>query len=429
MPNSQDSAYIPRLIGDRLEDALGYSPVTLIHGPRQCGKTTLARKVGEPLGYAYVNFDDPLRLEQARADPVGFVAELPERVVLDEVQRAPFLFSVLKMAVDERRTAGRFILSGSSNILLAPKLSDTLAGRMVMLRLHPLAQCELEGSRPTFFEALFTCDFRFQMARKPKRYVSERVVAGGYPPALVAPTQWQRAEWCRNYVDAVMMREVRELSRIRALDEMPKLLSLMADQTAQVLNVSRLASVLRLSRPTTLDYLGLLERIFLVKRLPPWFNSMAPRQTKAPKIHVADTGLACVLLGENSATLSDNRPRFGHLLETFVLNELRRLASWEKANYSFFHYRDRDQAEVDIVVEREGGQVAGVEVKAAAMVGDRDFRGLRKLRDLAGRKFAAGVILYGGHLSIRFDDRLYAVPLRALWTPEQRGQALDVDSG
>ena len=417
MLESQDSAYIPRLIGGRLEDALESSPVTLIHGPRQCGKTTLARRLGEPLGYTYVSFDDPLLLGQAHADPVGFVAGLPERVILDEVQRAPFLFSVLKMAVDEHRTAGRFILSGSSNILLAPQLSDTLAGRMVMLRLYPLAQCELEGSSPALLEALFACDFRYQVARQPQRPVSDRLVTGGYPPALVAPTQWQRAEWCRNYVEAVLMREVRELSRVRALGEMPKLLSLMADQTAQILNVSRLASVLRLSRPTILDYLELLEQIFLVKRLPPWFNSMAPRQTKAPKIHITDTGLACVLLGETSTTLSDNGPRFGHLLETFVLNELRRLASWEKTGYAFFHYRDRDQTEVDIVVEREGGQVVGIEVKAATMVGDRDFRGLKKLRDLAGRKFAAGVILYGGHLSIRFDDQLYAVPLRALWAP------------
>lgn len=415
MLDSQDSTYIPRLIEGRLEDALGYSPVTLIHGPRQCGKTTLARKLGEPLGYAYISFDDPLSLEQAQTDPVGFVSRLPERAILDEVQRAPSIFSVLKMAVDERRAPGRFILSGSSNVLLVPNLSDTLAGRLAILRLHPLAQCELEGSRPAFFEDLFSGDFQVQGARQPRRHVSDRIVSGGYPPALVAPTQWQRAEWCRDYVDTILMREVRELSRIRALGEMPKLLSLMADQTAQVLNVSRLASTLRLSRPTALDYLELLERVFLAKRLPPWFNSMTPRQTRAPKIHIADTGLACVLLGETSLTLPDNRPRFGHLLETFVLNELRRLASWEKTGYSFFHYRDRDQTEVDIVVEREGGMVAGVEVKAAAVVGDGDFRGLRKLRGLAGRKFAAGIILYGGHLGIRFDDGLYAVPLRALW--------------
>lgn len=417
MPENQDSPYVPRLIEGRLQDALGYSPVTLIHGPRQCGKTTLARRVGESLGYAYVSFDDPLRLEQARADPVGFVAGLSERTILDEVQRAPFLFSALKMKVDENRTAGRFILSGSSNVLLIPELSDTLAGRMVVLRLHPLAQSELEGVRPKFFRALFSRDFRPQVSEQPRRPVFDRVASGGYPPALAAPTRWQQAEWCRNYVDAVLMREVRELSRIRALGEMPKLLSLMADQTAQVLNVSRMASGLRLSRPATLDYLELLEQVFLVSRLPPWFNSQAPRQTRTPKIHITDTGLACVILGENSTTLSENRARSGHLLETFTLNELRRLASWEQTGLSFYHYRDRDKTEVDIVVETEGGQVAGLEVKAAAMVGDRDFRGLRKLQALAGRKFATGVILYGGHLSIRFGEGLYAVPLRMLWAP------------
>jgi len=316
----------------RLEEALADTPVVLVHGPRQCGKTTLARLVGDARGYAYVSFDDDVALAAAKADPVGFVIDLPDKAVLDEVQRAPGLFTAIKTAVDRLRTPGRFILTGSANILLVPKLADSLAGRMEILRLHPLAQCELA-----------------------------------------------------------------------------------AGQTARLVNVAEMAGPFQLSRPTIRDYVTLLERVFLLESLPPWHSNRLSRLIKTPKLHLGDTGLATTLLNLDPSALLKDRAMLGQLLETFVFQELRRQASWHEADISFHHFRDKDGAEVDIVLERGAQELAGIEVKTAATVISNDFRGLRKLKETAGKRFAAGVVLYDGESAVGFGDSLFAVPIRALW--------------
>lgn len=411
---SEASLY-PRYAEPRLTEALADSPVVLIHGPRQCGKTTLARVVGERMGYLYVSFDDDVARDAAQADPAGFVADLPERTILDEVQRVPELFAALKMAVDHKRVAGRFLLTGSANVLLVPKLADSLAGRMEILRLHPLAQCELARHAPAFLDNLFRGGFKIRWNERLGPQLAERIAAGGYPAALARPSERRRATWYRDYLEALVQRDVRDLARISALDALPRLLSLAAAQTARLVNITEMAAPFQLSRPTIRDYVTLLERVFLLETLPPWHSNRLSRLVKTPKLHLGDSGLACALLGADAASLAADRPLFGQLLETFVFQELRRQASWRDEPIGFFHFRDKDGAEVDIVLERGARELVGVEVKASATVTVADFRGMRKLREAAGKRFAAGVVLYDGEITASFGDRFFAVPLRTLW--------------
>ena len=410
-----ETTFYPRHAEPRLTEALADAPVVLIHGARQCGKTTLAQMVGERTGYAYVNFDDDVVSGAAEADPAGFVADLPERTILDEVQRVPMLFTALKTAVDRKRVGGRFMLTGSANVLLMPKLADSLAGRMQILRLHPLAQCELARRVPGFLDALFAGAFKTRQSERLGGRLAERIVAGGYPAALARPAGRRRATWYRDYLDALVQRDVRDLARISSLDALPRLLALAAAQTARLLNVTDLAAPFQLSRPTIRDYVTLLERVFLLEALPPWHSNRVSRLIKTPKLHLGDTGLACALLGVDAAALAADRALLGQLLETFVYQELRRQASWHDEPLTFFHYRDKDGAEVDIVIERGARAMVGVEIKAAATVTAADFRGLRKLKEAAGKRFAGGVVLYDGEISASFGDGLYAVPLRTLW--------------
>lgn len=405
----------PRYLATRLRAALRDTPVVLIHGPRQSGKTTLARMVGERRGYRYFSFDDEAARGAALEDPVGFVAGLPERAILDEVQRAPELFTALKQAVDRRRVPGRFILTGSANVLLVPKLAESLAGRMGILRLHPLAQCELARRAPRFLDALFGGGFRTRTSERLGAALAERVAAGGYPAALALRAGTRRAAWYRDYVETQVQRDVRDLTRIRSLDALPRLLAMAAGHTARLINVTDLAGPFQLARQTIHDYVTLLERVFLVERLPPWHSNRLSRLVKTPKLHMGDSGIACALLGIDALQLRDDRGALGPLMETFVLQELKRQASWRVMPISFFHFRDRDGVEVDIVLEQGAGAVAGVEVKATATVTAADFRGLRKLRDAAGRRFAGGALVYDGETTASFGDGLFAVPVRALW--------------
>ena len=292
---------------------------------------------------------------------------------------------------------------------------------MHVVRLHPLSQSELARQVPAaaeesvgFLDALFDGGPRFQTVERLGAELADRIVAGGYPAALVRPKGRWRAEWYRSCVETVVARDVRDLARIRHFDALPKLLSEAAAGTAQLFNATKLTSAFGVSRVTIADYVALLERVFLLERVQPWHGSRLKRFAKTPKLHLGDTGLACAVLGIDAASLAADRPLLGHLLETFVYQELRRTATGHPEPHSFHHYRDKDGAEVDIVIRR-GQTVAGVEVKAAATVRDADFRGLRKLRKALGPRFAGGVVLYDGELGVPFGDKLRATPLRALW--------------
>ena len=402
------------MIMPRLMEALADTPVVLIHGPRQCGKTTLARTL-EKKKYTYFSFDDDVTLSAARSDPVRFAEDLPERTILDEVQRVPGLFTALKSIVDRDRKPGRFLLTGSANVLLVPRLADSLAGRMKILRLYPLAQTELPGRASGFIDVLFNQGFKAGSKMRLGKSLIERIVAGGYPAALSRSTQNRRSAWYRDYITTLIQRDVRDLARISALDTLPRLLALVAGQTSRLLNVSELSAPFQLSRPTIRDYVTLLTNIFLLEELPSWHSNRMSRLIKTPKLHIGDTGLACALLKMDVGVLNDDRVLLGQLLETFVFQELRRQASWQEEPIAFYHFRDKDGAEVDVVLERDGRSIAGVEIKAAATVSSADFRGLRRLKQVSGKRFKAGVVLYDGKSIATFGEGLYAVPVRCLW--------------
>jgi hypothetical protein len=371
--------------------------------------------VAEPAGFGYLSFDDDNLARAARADPLGFVTDLPPKMVLDEVQRVPELFTTLKLVVDRDRQPGRFLLTGSADVLLLPKLADSLAGRLEVIRLHPLSQVELRQQSAGFLQQLFRADFGVVAASRLGMALAELLVAGGFPAALTRQPPRRRA-WYQAYVQTLVQRDVRDLARIAALDVVPRLLELAAGQTAHLFNVSELASPFGVSRPTVRDYLSLLERVFLVDILQPWHLRQISRLVKTPKLHLGDTGVACALLRLDAAALHANRALLGQLLETFVFQELRRQAGSQPEAVSFYHFRHRDDHEVDIVLE-QGESLAGVEVKASGTVRAEDFRGLRKLQEIAGDRFACGVVLYDGEVSLPFGPRLFALPMQTLWTP------------
>ena len=288
---------------------------------------------------------------------------------------------------------------------------------MEILRLFPFAQCEIERQSPWFLESLFERSFTMGTHERLGKELAERIAAGGYPAALSLGTPRRRAAWYRNYIETLVDRDIRDLARIRSLDVLPRLLTLCAGQTAQLFNASDLASPFSVSRPTIRDYVALLERVFLLELLPPWHTNRLSRLIKTPKLHIGDTGVACALLGLGADSLHRDRITMGHLLETFVHQELRREASWGDRDYRLHHFRDKDGVEVDIVLERDGFEVAGVEVKSAASVSPADFRGLKKLARASGERFRSGVVLYDGEASLGFGEGFFAVPLRAFLTP------------
>jgi len=317
--------------------------------------------------------------------------------------------------VDRDRRPGRFILTGSTNVLLLPNLADSLAGRMEILRLHLLAQLELARSSPTFLDQLFRAGFKSRPGRRLGRELAERIAAGGYPAALARRVGARRRRWYVDYVQAVVERDVRDLSRVQAFDILPRLIALAASQTARLVNIAGLGAPFQLSRPTIRDYMTLLQRVFLLEELPPWHSNRLSRLVKTPKLHIGDSGLAASLLGADAKALHEDRALLGQLLETFVLQELRRQSTAYPEALAFHHFRDRDGVEVDLVIEQGPLALAGVEVKASSTVGEADFRGLRRLREAAGNAFRAGVVLYDGELGVGFGDRLFAVPLNWLW--------------
>lgn len=407
-----------RLAEARLLDALTDSPVVLIHGPRQCGKTTLTRMVGDKRGYTYFNFDDDVVRSAAERDPLGFVADLPPKVILDEVQHVPELFRAMKSRVDRERAPGQFLLTGSANVLLLPRLADSLAGRMALIRLFPLAQSEMEGHPTDFLARLFLAQFKVRRVKRLGTELAQRIISGGYPAALARTMARRRTAWYRDYIETMVHRDVRDLARIGSLDIMPRLLALTASQSARLLNITDLAGPFQVSRPTIRDYVTLLERVFLLEELPSWHSNRLNRLIKTPKLHMADTGIAAAVLGLSVDALMADRMVLGQLLETFVYQELRRQASWQEHDIRFHHFRDKDGYEVDVVLERGSHDVAGIEVKAAATVTAGDFRGLKKLAGAAGNKFRAGVVLYDGETSVSFGNKMYAVPVSALWGRE-----------
>lgn len=399
---------IERHIAGPVRTALQDTPAVLINGPRQSGKTTLVRQLAGEM--RYYTLDNPTTLSAAQSDPVGLVNTL-DRAVFDEIQRAPQLMLALKMSIDEDRRPGRFLLTGSANILALPQMADSLAGRMETHALLPLSQAELQSRANDFLHRAQVQDWPAQQARSD---VLQMALAGGYPEMRARPTLARRQAWARAYIAHLVERDVQDIAHIDQLAQMPTLLAVLATQCAQLLNYTQLGAQLGLNGKTADRYIGILERLFLVARLPAWSRNENSRLIKTPKLHFLDAGLQATLTRLTPDMLITHRERWGATLETWVYAELRKALALSDESWYLSYYRDKDQVEVDFVLENSQRQLIGIEVKAAATVQAQDFKGLRKLKAQTGTDFLTGIVLYDGAHAVPFGEGLWAVPLSAL---------------
>lgn len=402
-----------RYLKSKIEQALADTRVVLIIGPRQAGKTTLAKTVNGA-DRTFLTLDDPTILAAATTDPVGLLRQI-DRAVIDEVQRAPELLLAIKAAVDADPRPGRFLLTGSANVMALPTVADSLAGRMESLALLPLARAEIEGHRTPFLDRLLAGDPPTVGPLRLGDALVASVLTGGYPEAVARSDPGRRQAWYRNYTDAILQRDVADVAEIEKLTELPRLVRILAEYAGKVANFSTIGNEAGLSHVTTKKFIGILGNQFLVDTLQPWHSNRLKRLTKSPKLHFLDTGLLSTVLGLSAEAAIWNRSLFGPVLESFVYAELRKIAGWSDSAVSLSHFRTRDGVEVDFIVEDASGRLAAIEVKAAASVQPQDFKAMRLLAEAAGPRFRQGVVLYDGDQVLPFGDNLYAAPLSCLW--------------
>lgn len=400
-----------------LLDALTDTPIVLLNGARQTGKSTLVRSLIDN-GYAtrYLTFDDAAVFAVAAANPEGFLAGLERPVILDEVQRVPGLFLALKSMVDRDRTPGQFILTCSANVLSLPRLSESLAGRMEILTLRPLSQGEIVGVRETFIDAVFADILpSVQIAGEGTRGILNAIISGGYPEVLLREREERRRAWFSSYITTILQHDVRDLSNIEGLTEMPLLLALLATRSATLLNFSELSRGLAIPQTTLKRYMALLEMTFLTEVLPAWSGNMGNRLVKSPELLFVDTGLSAYLQGVDLDRLEAMPQTAGPLVENFVAGELAKQSAWSRKDVELYHFRTQSGQKVDLVLEDRAGNVVGIEVKSAESVTSDSFKGLRLLAAELGDRFKRGIVLYGGGEMLPLDARLHAMPMRALW--------------
>ncbi len=402
-----------RIVENRVREALSDTPAVLIVGPRRVGKTTLVRKLSET-ERSYVTLDDQTTLDAARTDPVGFVREL-DKAVIDEIQRAPELLLAIKKSIDDDYRPGRFLLTGSANVLTLPRIADSLAGRMETLHMLPLARVEVSGRTSSFLERIFSG----QLGRHKDAIVGDDliklVLMGGFPEAISRKNERRRQDWARSYLTSVLTRDLRDIAEVDRLTELPKFVRLLAQHSGQLVNYSQFGCSINVNHKTSQRYVSLLEKIFLIATLQPWYTNAVKRIIKTPKLHFLDSGLLCTSRGLTFDRIKAHRTEFGGVLETFVFAEIMKLMTGSTLRLTPYHFRDQERHEVDVVLERDDGMIVGIEVKASATVSANDFSGLRTLSDACKDKFAFGVVLYDSGDLIPFGDKLAAAPLSCLW--------------
>jgi predicted AAA+ superfamily ATPase len=411
---------IHRNITANLLEALSDTPVVMVTGARQSGKSTLVQS-NELEGRQYLTFDDVGVLAAAKADPIGFLAGLGPKVTLDEIQHVPELFQSIKLAVDQDRQPGRFLLTGSANVMVLPNLSESLAGRMELLTLWPFSLGEIQGNRETFIDNLFSSKPIWPALKKgvssTRSAIIELMLAGGYPSALARQSRGRRRVWFESYLTTILQRDVRDLSNIDDLSAVPRLLSVVASRAGGLLNYADLSRTLGLPQTTLKRYFALLEMTFLVQLLRPWSGNLGQRSIRTPKVYLNDTGLLAHLLALSPERLETDPSLTGGLAENFVMMELVKQSAWSETRPKIFFWRTTSGREVDIVLEDNAGRIVGLEVKAGATLNPNDTAGLRALAAEVGKKWIRGIVLHTGLEVIPFANNLHGVPLQALWQP------------
>lgn len=410
-----ERAILPVVL-ERMHD----EPVLALEGARAVGKSTMLRVIADHQAVEVIDLDDLATRAAVAADPALFMSG-PAPVCIDEYQHVPLVLDAIKAELNRDNRPGRFVLTGSTRWDALPRGAQSLTGRLHVLPVRPLAQAELASTRG-LVRSLVEHSAQLRTTRTSRttraEYV-ERILAGGFPMALSrAPAA--RNRWLDDHIATSLERDAREISRIRQAANLPQLLAKLAAQTGQLLNVARAGAEAGMDERTVYGYVHLLERLFLVHRLPAWGRTLRSRVTASPKLHVVDSGIAARLLGLSSAKLSARSPaalsEFGHLLETFAYGEVAAQASWLEDVRPLGHWRTREGHEVDLVLERDDGGVIAMEIKSSARATGIDLAGLRRLRDLLGQQFVTGVVFYTGARSYEAEDRLYVVPMDRLWT-------------
>ncbi|PCH55224.1 MAG: hypothetical protein COC15_04615 [Legionellales bacterium] len=405
-----------RNITQEIVAALQDNPVVLINGARQTGKSTLVAHLLNDFHQAeYYTFDDMATLASATQDPAGFVANLPEKVVIDEVQRVPEIFLSIKQYVDQNRQPGRFLLTGSSNALALPQIADSLAGRMEICTIWPLSQGELQSTRESFIDKVFQRqELQFKTQLNQAQWI-EKFLTGSYPEAIVRADLKRRSRWYKSYITAILQRDVKSLANIEKILELPNILNLLAERSGNLLNTADISRILGIKATTLKRYIALLTQVFLVTFIPAWFNNKEKSLTKTPKVYINDTGLLCYLRGIDHDYLITNKQPHGAILENFVIMELLKQMSWSLLEVKLYHFRTQAGIEVDCVLAANNGQIVGIEVKASNTITKSDFNGLKKLAEISGSKFVQGILLYSGEKILPFGEKLFAVPVAAIW--------------
>lgn len=406
-----------RYITESITEALEDTPVLVLNGARQTGKSTLCQHLIEDGTFQaqMVTFDDPATLAAAQEDPLGFLQDLDNHVILDEVQRAPQLFLSIKKLVDQDRKGRRFILTGSADVMTIPKVADSLAGRIEVHNLWPLSQGEIRGHQSDFLKTLTAKDGKFKNSKPSWLDIMDAIRAGGYPEAVLRKTEARRSKWFEAYMNAVLQKDIRELANIEGLTQIPNILQLIATRVGSTLNMSDIARLSGVKNTTLQRYMALLEHVFLILKIPAWTPNLEGQFVKSPKVYLNDTGLLCHLRGEDAESLLENRSRAGAFLENFVIMEIIKQLSWSEQYLKPYHFSMHKGAEVDLVLENRKKQLFGIEVKSTASLKEKDFRGLKRLADLASDKFQKGIVLYTGDQALTFGNNLHAVPVSSLW--------------
>ena len=408
-------AFVARHAEAPVRLALTDTRVVAIVGPRQSGKTTLARRIADDDGRVFVSLDDDQFRRFARDDPAGFVRGL-QSVAIDEIQRAPNLILAIKKDVDERPDPGRYLITGSVDLFKGTISPDSLAGRVETVELLPFSQAEIAGAAPSrFLDRAFAGDFPTAEETGPSADLIERVVYGGYPAALARASPARRRAWLRAYVRALAERDVSDIASIGKRDELIRLIDHAAVSAGQLLNLSSLGARLGVDGKTVDRWLVLLERMFLLRRVRPWHSNRLNRLVRTPKLHFLDSGLLAALLRTGAPDIARDRQKLGPLLEDFVHGEIAKAIALSGELTTVSHYRDKDGVEVDLILERSPGTVVGIEVKAGATVYPRDFKGLRHLKEAVGDRFAGGIVLHDGERIQRTGPGLFAMPVKMIW--------------
>lgn len=409
------SIMIERKVKPQLMAALSDSPVVLIHGARQTGKSTLVKSIAErDYPAKYITFDDSSILSAALNNPRDFISGYQGNLIIDEVQRAPEIFLAIKSSVDKNRKPGKFILTGSANVLSLPKISESLAGRMEILRLFPLSQNEISGSKKNLVEEISKNNFN-PSYRVTQDNFTNIVLSGGFPEMLTRKDRKRQKAWFNSYITTILQRDVRDIANIEKLNDLPKLLSLFASRAGTLFNYAEFSRSSTIPQTTLKRYISLFEAIFMIQVLPAWSGNLSKRLIKTPKLYLNDTGLLSHLIGFESERIISDAIMWGRILENFVFVEMLKQTSWSDFNLSLYHYRTASGQEIDFIIERNDGKLIAVEVKATSKIDAKDFNHIKAFANETKDKFLRGILFYTGSEIIPFSKNLIALPISALW--------------